>query len=94
MGVQAAVAAISSRIAAASTSASDKTTGTISTKITGQQSNLTRINDQVAQWDTRLSVQKANLERWYSAIEVQMSKLNAQGKWLTSQIDGLAAQTS
>ena len=94
VGVQAAVAAISSRIAAASTSASDKTTGTISTKITGQQSNLTRINDQVAQWDVRLSVQKTNLERWYSAIEVQMSKLNAQGKWLTSQIDGLAAKTS
>jgi len=94
VGVQAAVAEISSRIAAAATSASDKTGGTISTKITGQQSTLTRVNEQVAQWDVRLAVQKTNLERWYSAIEVQMSKLNAQGTWLTSQINGLAAKTS
>jgi len=89
--VQAAVAEISSRIAAASTAASHRTTGTITTKITGQQSTVTGLNEQVAKWDDRLAARKSNLERMYTAFEVSMSNLNSQMTWLTDQVDALKA---
>lgn len=91
-GVQAAVAEIASRIAAAATSASDKTTGTITAKITGTQTTITTLNQQVEKWDDRLATRKSNLERMYSAFEVTMSNMNAQMTWLTSQVDALKAQ--
>ncbi|MCU1425625.1 MAG: hypothetical protein JWM51_1916 [Microbacteriaceae bacterium] len=89
--VQAAVAAIATRIADAATAASDKTTGTITAKITGQQSTVSNLTEQVSKWDDRLATRKANLERMYSAFEVSMSNLNAQMTWLTSQVDALKA---
>jgi flagellar hook-associated protein 2 len=89
--VQAAVAEISTRIAAVATSASNKTDGTITTKITGQQSTVANINEQVAKWDDRLATRKSNLERMYTAFEVSMSNLNSQMTWLTDQVDALKA---
>jgi flagellar hook-associated protein 2 len=92
VGVQAAVAEIASRIAAAAAGASDKTTGTITAKITGQQSTITTLNEQVAKWDDRLATRKTNLLRMYSAFEVRMSNLTAQQTWLTGQVDALKGQ--
>jgi flagellar hook-associated protein 2 len=89
---QAAVTEIASRVAAAATAASDKSTGTITQKITGTQSTLTSLNEQVARWDDRLATRKTNLERMYSAFEVRMSNLTAQQTWLTGQVDALKAQ--
>ena len=90
--VQAAVSEIASRIAAAATTASDKTSGTITQKITGTQSTVSSLQEQVAKWDDRLATRKSNLERMYSAFEVRMSNMNAQMTWLTSQVDSLQAQ--
>jgi flagellar hook-associated protein 2 len=90
--VQAAVAEISTRIAAVAESASDKTTGTVTARITGQQSTITSLNEQVERWDDRLATRKSNLERMYSAFEVRMSNMNAQMTWLTDQVNSLKAQ--
>jgi flagellar hook-associated protein 2 len=89
--VQSAVAEISARIASAAGQASDKTTGTITAKITGQQSTVTSLNEQVARWDDRLAARKGNLQRMYTAFEVSMSNLNSQMTWLTDQVDALKA---
>lgn len=91
VGTQKVVAEISARLAAAATSASDKTTGTISAKITGTQSTVDSLNQQVAKWDDRLATRKTNLERYYAAFEVRMSNMNSQMTWLTSQVDALKA---
>jgi flagellar hook-associated protein 2 len=88
---QAAVAEISSRIAAAAETASNKTNGTITAKITGTQSTITSLNASVAKWDDRLATRQTNLERMYAAFEVRMSNLNAQTTWLTAQVDALQA---
>jgi len=91
VGTQKVVAEIASRLAAVATSASDKTTGTISTKITGTQSTVDSLTKEVAKWDDRLATRKTNLERYYAAFEVSMGNLNAQMTWLTAQVDALKA---
>jgi flagellar hook-associated protein 2 len=90
---QAMLQTISSRLADAATSASDKYDGSLTTLITGQQSALRTIDDQIGEWDTRLTSRRSSLERVYSALEVQLSNLNAQSDWLTSQLSALTTST-
>jgi len=88
---QAAVAEVSTRLVEATKSISDKTTGSISTRITGQESTIKSLKEEVSKWDDRLATRKANLERYYTAFEVSMGKLNAQMTWLTDQVNALNA---
>ena len=91
VATQKVVAEIASRLATVATNASDKTSGTISTKIVGEQSTIDQLNKEVTKWDDRLATRKTTLERYYAAFEVSMGNLNAQMTWLTSQVDALNA---
>ncbi|HEV7949221.1 MAG TPA: flagellar filament capping protein FliD [Glaciihabitans sp.] len=88
--VESIVAAVSTRVAAASTSASSST-GSLTAKITGAESSVSSLTEQVERWDTRLENREAILARTYAALEVSMGKLNSQQAYLTSQLDALAA---
>ena len=80
---------ISSRVSTVATSMSDKYDGVITSRIKGQESTVTRLNDQVSDWDRRLDSREATLKRIYSALEVQMSNLNSQSSYLASQLASL-----
>jgi flagellar hook-associated protein 2 len=88
---QAAVAEIATRLVVATDSISNKTTGSITTKINGQESTIKSLKEEVSKWDDRLEKRQANLERYYTAFEVSMGKLNAQMTWLTDQVNALNA---
>ncbi|WP_105033936.1 flagellar filament capping protein FliD [Cryobacterium aureum] len=87
--VEKVLAEISSRVAAAATSASDKYDGMITGKITGQESLVKSLGTQIDNWDLRLISRRSTLERTYASLEVQLSNMNAQSAWLTAQVDGL-----
>lgn len=93
-GVQAKVQEIATRLAAAATTASDKYTGTLTTKITGQQSEVRDLADRISDWDTRLESRKTTLQRTYSGLEVALSNMKAQQAWLSSQLAGLSSGSS
>jgi flagellar hook-associated protein 2 len=86
---QATLQAIATRVAAAATTASDKHDGMLTSKITGQQSEVKDLGNQIDDWDRRLSSRRTTLERTYSALEVALSNLNSQSSYLTSQLAGL-----
>ncbi|MDQ1605793.1 MAG: flagellar hook-associated protein 2, partial [Microbacteriaceae bacterium] len=87
--VQSMMATIATRVAAAGTAASDQYTGSLTTKITGQQSVITTLGQQITDWDTRLATRRAALEQTYANMEVQLSNLQSQSSWLTSQLASL-----
>jgi flagellar hook-associated protein 2 len=89
---QAAVQTIAGRIAAAAKTTSDKFDGTLTTKITGQQSEVRSLGQQVDDWDRRLASRRSTLETTYSKLEVQLSNLNAQQSYIMSQLSGLSTQ--
>jgi len=91
---QAMLQKISDRVATAADEASNQYTGTVTQVITGQQSSLKSLGDQIGDWDIRLASQRSTLERVYSALEVQLSNLQSQSSWLTSQLSALDASTS
>jgi flagellar hook-associated protein 2 len=88
--VMAAVQRIATRLGAAATAASDKYTGTLTNKITGDQSQVKSLGDQVSAWDIRLASRKSTLQRTYSAMEVLLSNMKAQSSALTSQLSALS----
>ncbi|WP_426976110.1 flagellar filament capping protein FliD [Pseudarthrobacter sp. O4] len=90
-GTAAKVQEIATRIAAAATSASDKYDGTLTKKITGQESEVRDLANRISDWDTRLESRKATLQRTYSGLEVALSNMKAQQSWLTAQLGGLSS---
>ena len=90
-GTAAKVQEIAGRIATAATSASDKYNGTLTTTITGQQSEVRDLANRISDWDTRLASRKATLQRTYSGLEVALSNMKAQQTWLSSQLAGLSS---
>ena len=90
-GTAAKVQEIAARVAAAATTASDKYDGTLTKKITGQQSEVRDLADRISDWDTRLESRKATLQRTYSGLEVALSNMQAQQSWLTAQLGGLSS---
>ena len=93
-GVQAKVQEIATRLAAAANTASDKYTGTLTNKITGQQTEVKDLTNRISDWDTRLESRKATLQRTYSGLEVALSNMKAQQAWLSSQLAGLSGSSS
>ncbi|NIJ05353.1 flagellar filament capping protein FliD [Frigoribacterium faeni] len=91
--VQATLSELSGRVQAAATSTSDKRDGSLTKIITGQQSVVKDLNDQIANWDDRLSSRRTQLQKTYTALEVALSSLTAQQSWLTSQISSLSTSS-
>ncbi|MGO4102390.1 flagellar filament capping protein FliD [Leifsonia sp. YAF41] len=89
VATQAAAQEIAARVAAAGKIVSDKYDGTLSTKITGQESEVKILGNQVDSWDRRLTSRRSSLERIYSSLEVQLSRLNSQQNYISSQLASL-----
>lgn len=87
--VQSAFATLAKRVETVSSELSDKYSGDISSRIKGQETTITRLNDQILNWDRRLESREASLKRIYSALEVQLSNMNAQQSYLASQLASL-----
>lgn len=87
--VEAALQEIASRINTAAAGLSDKYDGQITARIKGQESTVTRLGDQVMDWDRRLATRRATLEKTYVAMEVQLKALDSQSSWLSAQLSSL-----
>jgi flagellar hook-associated protein 2 len=87
--VQSVMQAIATRVAAAATAASDPVDGSITAKITGQNSSIKTMSDQIDNWDIRLAARRAALEQTYAQMEVTLGNLKSQSSYLASQLSGL-----
>lgn len=92
--VQSMVTQVADRVAKAATGISDKTEGTLTLKITGQERAVKDIGAQIEGWDRRLELRRESLQRTYSALEVSLSNLNAQSSWLAGQLASLPTMSS
>ncbi|GAA1498232.1 flagellar filament capping protein FliD [Paeniglutamicibacter kerguelensis] len=81
---------VASRVSTVTANLSDKYDGIITMHIKGQESMVSRLDAQVLDWDRRLATREASLKRTYSALEVQLSKLNSQQNYMASQLNSLS----
>ncbi|WP_404435795.1 flagellar filament capping protein FliD [Microbacterium aerolatum] len=68
---------------------SDKYDGLLTTRITGQQSEVDSLGKQLESWDVRLEQRRATLERTYARLETMLSQMQSQSAYLTSQLSSL-----
>ena len=73
--------------------ASNSTTGTITSAITGRQGSIDRLGDNIEAWDLRLELRRTTLTRTYTALETALNSLQSQSTWLTSQINALSSSS-
>ena len=89
-GTAAFVQALADRVATVADSASDPYEGSLTQKVTGQQTLVERYSDQIAEWDLRLESRRATLQTTYTNLEVTLSNLNSQSSWLAGQLSSLS----
>ena len=64
-------------------------TGSLTTAIQGRNSLVTSLNDQISDWDVRLTDKRAALQKQFAALEVALGKMKDQSSWLAGQLAGL-----
>lgn len=68
---------------------SAKQKGMIQASIEGLETETTRLDTSIADWDLRLEKRKTTLQRQFSSLEVALSKLRSQSTWLAGQLNSL-----
>ncbi|WCD92848.1 flagellar filament capping protein FliD [Microbacterium sp. nov. GSS16] len=87
--VAATFSGLATRVEEVAKSYSDKHDGLLTARITGQQNEVDALGEQVERWDVRLAQRKTTLERTYAQLEVQLSRMQSQSSYLTSQLSAL-----
>ncbi|MEV7972380.1 flagellar filament capping protein FliD [Cellulomonas sp. NPDC089187] len=92
--VQQVITSIATSLEKVASTASDETTGTLTSQVTTWRGEVDDLADRIASWDTRLTDRRAALVKTYANLEVALSNLQSQSDWLTSQISQLNANNS
>jgi flagellar hook-associated protein 2 len=79
------------RVAAVSTSASDPYDGSLTASVTGQNSDIKRLQDSIEDWDGRLTLRRNTLTQQFTALETALSQMNSQSSWLSSQLGSMSS---
>jgi flagellar hook-associated protein 2 len=90
-GTISAIQAFATRLGTTAKTASDFSTGTITTAVQTRQSLVTSLGKQISDWDTRLAAKQAQLSKQYSALNTQLSQMASQASWLSGQFTTMAA---
>lgn len=92
--VQRIVSGVAANVQGVADAASDKYDGSLTLKITNQESAIKDMGEQISAWDRRLELRRESLQRTYAALEVTLSGLQTQSSWLTSQLAALNSSSS
>jgi flagellar hook-associated protein 2 len=82
------------RIAKAADGAGDSVTGTLTAAIEGRRTGVQRLQTNIEEWDRRLELRRANLERQFTALETALNQMTSQSSWLSGQLASLPTASS
>lgn len=86
-------AGVATRVDEVGRTYSDKYDGLLTARITGQESEVRALGEQMERWDVRLAQRRATLERTYARLEVMLSQMQAQSSYLESQLANLPSMS-
>jgi flagellar hook-associated protein 2 len=85
------VLGIGQRVASAANDSIDAVSGSITAAIQGRQTEITRLEAQIVEWDTRLEKRQVDLRKKFAAMERALGQAQAQSNWLAGQVASLNA---
>lgn len=74
--------------------ATDFTTGTLTTAISGGNDYISSLQTEIDDWTTRLQDKQAALQQQFTAMETALGKLKDQSNWLSGQLASLPSTSS
>ncbi|MFC3689488.1 flagellar filament capping protein FliD [Aquipuribacter hungaricus] len=80
------VPGIADRLRAVVKSATDGGTGFITSAVQGRETTKRDLETQIVSWERRLELRQSTLQKQFSGLEVALSKIQAQGGWLSAQL--------
>ena len=80
---------LAAQLEALAKSASDTTTGSLTTLAKSSDNAATDLKARIADWDRRLTLRRENLTRQFTAMETALGTLQNQSSWLSGQLAGL-----
>jgi flagellar hook-associated protein 2 len=92
-GTTAAITSFATQVGQVAKNATDFATGSITTAIQGEQSQITSLGQQISDWDLRLTAKKDQLTQIYSNLNTQLTTMNNQASWLAGQFASMASAT-
>ena len=93
-GTQNMFSAMAARVEHATTLASNREDGYVTSKVTGQESAVKELGEEIAAWDLRLAKRREILQRQYTAMETALGSLQSQSTWISSQLSSLTSSKS
>ena len=85
------VTELATKVNDVSKQASNATDGLLSIRIQGEQADARDYTDRLAKFEDRMTAKQAMYQAQFSALDSMLSKLQAQGNWLTGQLAGLSS---
>jgi flagellar hook-associated protein 2 len=85
---------MSQQLSGVATQASDPTTGSLTTRVTGEQDNIRSFTTQIAAFEDRMTLRQQTLQTQFANLETMLGKLKSQSDWLTGQLGSLSTPTS
>lgn len=73
------------RVNTVTTGALDPATGSITTTIQGNQSQIQDLTSSIAAWDVRLAQRQADLQQQFSTLATTLAQMQNQQSWLSGQ---------
>ncbi|MNW45190.1 Flagellar hook-associated protein 2 [compost metagenome] len=71
----------------------NKADGVLAGKIKGYDSEVAIVTDQMLRLDDKLNAKEARMKSQFTAMEVALSKLQSEQKWMTTQLNALTASS-
>lgn len=87
-------AGVASSLATVAKGATDSGSGSVTLAIQGRNSTVKDLTSRIEDWDDRLALRKAALQRQFSAMETSLSSLKNQSSWLAGQLSSLSSSSS
>lgn len=87
--VQKAVDGVAGKLNEVSMNATDPDKGTLALAIKGQQAQIQDYSKSIKRFEDRMTMREATLTAQFSAMESMLSKISAQGNWLSGQLANL-----
>ena len=76
------------------TAATDTVSGSLTQKIQGGTTAISRLTKEIANWDTKLVDRRAALQRQFAAMETALGKISSQSNWLSGQMSAASSSNN
>lgn len=85
---------VGQRLSSVAKAATDTIDGTLTLAIQSRNETISGMKGQIEEWDRRLELRRASLQRQFAGLELALGKLRNQSNWLSGQLASLPTSSS